>query len=96
MAMGQEDQSDLAGEFSIVFTSLNSQLMNVSQTTEDIGANWRSVMDILNRLPILSDIDEKNAEAVRRNSFITWANDFYSHNDMDMVSFNTFACCGLA
>ncbi|TFY53425.1 hypothetical protein EVJ58_g9460 [Rhodofomes roseus] len=38
------------------------------RTTEDIGANWGSVMDILNR-----------------NSFITWANDFYSHNDMDML-----------
>ncbi|KAI0726672.1 glycoside hydrolase family 27 protein [Fomitopsis betulina] len=38
------------------------------RTTGDIGANWGSVTDILNR-----------------NSFITWANNFYAHNDMDML-----------
>jgi len=38
------------------------------RTTGDIGANWGSVMDILNQ-----------------NSFITWASDFYGHNDMDIL-----------
>lgn len=38
------------------------------RTTGDIGANWKSVMDILNQ-----------------NSFITWASDFYGHNDLDIL-----------
>ncbi|KAI6019988.1 glycoside hydrolase family 27 protein [Pisolithus orientalis] len=38
------------------------------RTTDDIGANWKSVASIINK-----------------NSFYAWANDFYGHNDMDML-----------
>ncbi|KAI6040914.1 glycoside hydrolase family 27 protein [Pisolithus marmoratus] len=38
------------------------------RTTDDIGANWKSIAGIINK-----------------NSFYAWANDFYGHNDMDML-----------
>ncbi|KAJ7610171.1 glycoside hydrolase family 27 protein [Roridomyces roridus] len=38
------------------------------RTTGDIGPNWNSVADIINK-----------------NSFISWASDFYGHGDLDML-----------
>ncbi|KZT70099.1 glycoside hydrolase family 27 protein [Daedalea quercina L-15889] len=43
-----------------------------------ISQTWRTTEDIGANWRSVMDI-------LNRNSFITWANDFYSHNDMDML-----------
>jgi hypothetical protein len=50
-----------------------------------IDPNWRSIMSLLNEwvssLYSICNVDTTQ----HRNSFISWASDFYGHNDMDIV-----------
>ncbi|GLB45186.1 putative alpha galactosidase A [Lyophyllum shimeji] len=43
-----------------------------------LGQTWRTTEDIAANWPSLSSI-------INKNSFISWASDFYGHNDMDIL-----------
>jgi len=78
MADAITDLSKLTDKPPIVFSLCQWGREQPWLWARDLGQSWRTTGDIRPRWDSVTDI-------INNNSFITWATNFYGHNDMDML-----------
>ncbi|KAJ8693954.1 hypothetical protein PTI98_008891 [Pleurotus ostreatus] len=78
MAQAIKDLAQETGKAPVIFSLCEWGKAQPWLWARDMGQSWRTTGDIEPRWDSIASI-------INRNSFISWASDFYGHNDMDML-----------